>query len=71
MIFGRRGDHAVPAALPEPPAAWATPWRRLARDVPATDDITEGYRTAVALFDPILACSVATGSWQPGDGWWS
>lgn len=68
-IFGRRGEQPVPAALPQPPAEWATPWRRLARDVPAPDELAEGYRVAAALFDPILAATVTTGTWQPGEGW--
>jgi hypothetical protein len=68
-IFERRAEHPVPAALPEPPAAWATPWRRLARDVPATDELDEGHRVAGALFDPILSRTIATGAWQPGEGW--
>jgi len=45
------------------------PWRRLARDVPAADDIAEAYRIAVDLFDPILARTVETGEWRPGQGW--
>jgi len=69
VIFDRRAEHAVPARLPEPPAEWAMPWRRLARDVPAADDIAEGYRVAVDLFDPILARTVETGEWRPGVGW--
>ena len=69
VIFARRAEHAVPSAVPAPPAEWATPWRRLARDVPATDDIAEGYRTAVELFGPILDGTVTTGVWRPGDGW--
>ena len=69
VIFSRRGEHVAPAALPEPPAEWATPWRRLARDVPATDDIAEGYRVAVALFGPVLDRSVTDAAWQPGVGW--
>jgi hypothetical protein len=68
-IFERRAEHPVPAALPEPPTEWATPWRRLARDVPTTDELGEGHRVAVALFDPILARILATGTWQPGEGW--
>ncbi len=69
MIFGRRAAHAVPAALPQPPTEWETPWRRLARDVPATDDIADGYRIAVAVFDPILDGPMTAGAWRPGDGW--
>jgi hypothetical protein len=69
VIFGRRAEHAAPAAVPVPPAEWATPWRRLARHVPATVDIAEGYGTAVALFGPVLDGTVTTGAWQPGDGW--
>jgi len=69
VIFDRRAEHAVPARLPEPPAEWAMPWRRLARDVPAADDIAEGHRLAVDLFDRILARTVETGEWRPGQGW--
>jgi hypothetical protein len=69
VIFARRAEHAVPAAVPAPPAEWATPWRRLARDVPATDDVVEGHRTAVALFGPVLDGAVTTGAWRPGEGW--
>jgi predicted nucleotidyltransferase component of viral defense system len=69
VIFKRRAEHPVPAALPEPPVEWATPWRRLARDVPAPDELAEGYPVAAALFDPILAGTVTTGTWQPGQGW--
>jgi predicted nucleotidyltransferase component of viral defense system len=69
VIFGRRAEHAVPDAVPAPPAGWATPWRRLTRDVPATGELGEGHRVAAALFDPILARIVATGTWQAGEGW--
>jgi hypothetical protein len=69
VIFDRRAEHIVPGALPEPPVEWTAPWRRLARDLPATDDVTEGYRVAGALFDPILARTLATGTWRPGEGW--
>jgi hypothetical protein len=69
VIFDRRAEHKVPGALAEPPVDWATPWRRLARELPASDDITQGYRVAVALFDPILARTVATGTWRPSEGW--
>ena len=69
IIFDRRAEHAVPARPPEPPAEWAMPWRRLARDVPAADDIAEGHRIAVDLFDPILARTVETGEWRPCQGW--
>ena len=69
VIFDRRAEHAVPAALPEPPTEWAAPWRRLARNVPATGDIAEGYRTAVALFGPVLDGTLTTGAWWPGERW--
>ncbi len=69
VIFDRRAEYNVPAALPQPPAEWATPWRRIARDVSAADDIAEGYRIAVYLFDPILGRTVETGVWRSGEGW--
>jgi len=69
VIFDRRAEHPVPASLPEPPAAWATPWRRLARDVPATEELADGYREAAALLDAVLNGTVASGEWRPGNGW--
>ena len=69
VIFNRRAEHAVPARLPEPPAEWAIPWRRLARDVAATDELAAGYSEAVAVFDPMLDGTVAVAMWRPGDGW--
>ncbi len=68
-IFARRVDQAVPASFPAPPAEWAVAWPRLARNVPAADDLAEGYRNAAALFDPVLGGAVTTGAWQPGVGW--
>ena len=68
-IFERRAKHPVPTALPYPAREWAAPWRRLARDVPATDELGDGHRIAAALFDPILARTVATGAWRPGEQW--
>lgn len=69
VIFERRAEHPVPAALPEPPAEWAAPWRRLARAVPATDELGDGHRIAAAVFDPILVRAVETGRWRPGEQW--
>lgn len=69
VIFSRRGEHVAPAALPEPPAEWARPWRRLARDVPAPEDIAEGYGIAIAFFAPILDRTLAAGIWRSGQGW--
>ena len=69
VIFDRRAEHDVPAALPQPPAEWSAPWRRLARDVPATDDIADGHRIAAAIFNPVLDGAVTTGTWQTGAGW--
>jgi len=69
VIFERRAEQPVPASLPRPPEDWAAPWRRLARDVPATHDVADGYRHAVVLFDPVLCREVAVGAWRPGTGW--
>ena len=55
MIFARRAEHDVPVALAQPPTEWGTPYRRLAGGIPATDDVADGYRIAVALFAPMLA----------------
>lgn len=69
VIFERRAEQAVPASLPHPPEEWATSWRRLARDVPATHDIADGHGGAAALFDPVLRRERAAGAWRPGKGW--
>ena len=69
VIFERRGEHAVPATLPQPPGEWAAPWQRLVRDVPAADELADGHRIAAALFDPILARAVTIGAWRPAGRW--
>jgi hypothetical protein len=69
VIFARRAEHAAPEALPAPPAAWARPWSRLARGLPAARDIAEGHSTAVALLNPVLDGRMTEGTWRPGDGW--
>lgn len=63
-IFVLRNTHSVPSALPTPPAEWATPFRRLAKEVGAPGELTAGYRDAAALLDPILTGEVGTGQWD-------
>jgi len=63
-IFALRDTHPVPEALPSPPAEWATPFRRLAREVGVPDELTAGHRAAAALIDPILNGEVNAGKWD-------
>lgn len=64
-IFTLRDTHAIPSALPPPPAEWATPFRRLAEEVGVPPDLTVGHRDASALLNPILTGEVCTGRWDP------
>lgn len=69
-IFNRRATHAVPAALPPPPADWAAPFRRLAEEVGVPAELRAGHRDAAALLDPILSERVTAGQWGPSQRQW-
>jgi Nucleotidyl transferase AbiEii toxin, Type IV TA system len=63
--FACRSLHGVPEALPEPPADWRVPFRRLAMDVGIDEDLSEGHRVACLLIDPVLDGSTERGTWDP------
>jgi hypothetical protein len=63
--FARRDTHAVPAELPQPPTDWRTPFRQLAQTVGIPTELADAHGAAAALLDPILACEVRIGTWQP------
>lgn len=70
-IFALRGTHSAPKTLPFPPAEWATPFRRLAKEVEVPVELTAGHRDASALLDPILEGEVATGMWDSTQRRWT
>jgi Nucleotidyl transferase AbiEii toxin, Type IV TA system len=70
-VFGLRGTHPTPIALPLPPAEWAAPYRRLAEQVGAAATLEEGHRDAAALLDPALAGEVTSGTWDPTGRRWA
>lgn len=70
-IFALRGTHSTPKALPSPPAEWAAPFRRLAREVGVPDELAAGHRDAAALLDPILSAEVTAGRWNPTRQRWT
>jgi hypothetical protein len=69
--FAFRKTHDVPALVPDPPAAWATPYAQMALDdqLPwaGLDDLFTRVR---AFLDPLLAAS-ASPSWSPVDWRWA
>jgi predicted nucleotidyltransferase component of viral defense system len=63
--FAGRGLHGVPEALPEPPADWRVPFRRMANEVGLDEDLDAGHQVACLLVDPILDGSTPRGAWDP------
>jgi Nucleotidyl transferase AbiEii toxin, Type IV TA system len=53
-IFERRASQPLPPNTPPPPASWATPYARLAREVGIAADIDRGHAAAARLLDPVL-----------------
>lgn len=70
-IFALRGTHSAPKALPSPPAEWAAPFRRLAREVGVPDELAAGRGDAAALLDPILSGEITFGHWDPARQRWT
>jgi hypothetical protein len=57
-VFGARGTHDVPGALPPPPAAWRAVYARLAADLPIPQTSDEAHRhVADALADALKAAA--------------
>lgn len=53
--FGARDTHPLPEGLPEPPADWAGPYRRLAAEGGLADaTIDAGMRKARSTFEPMM-----------------
>lgn len=69
QTFASRKTHALPAALPEPPPAWAAPYARMvAEDELPWTDLAMLTRAASAFFDPVFAGTDHT--WRPGEWAW-
>ena len=68
--FTHRGTHAVPFAVPHPPASWAPVYERMARTDRLSWPSLDELRKAVAAFlDPVL--SGGEGQWDPGTWRWT
>lgn len=68
--FAARDRQALPESLPPPPAAWATPYRKLAEQVGIDLDLAQGHSTAAKFLDPILTGRATVGRWDPARGRW-
>ncbi len=68
-VFEGRRRHGLPNQLPPPPADWAVPYRKLAREVDIDPDLRSGYMQAAELLDPVLA-GRADGRWDPQGASW-
>lgn len=65
--FVHRAVHPVPTAVPDPPAAWAAPYSRMARrDRLPWTELTAVVEATRAFLEPALAG--CRGSWSP-DSW--
>ncbi len=69
--FAARGLHGIPEALPEPPADWRVPFRRMASEVGVDEDLDAGHHVASLLIDPVLNGAAATGVWDPATKRWT
>lgn len=70
-IFGLRGAHSPPHALPSPPPDWALPFGHLAEEVGISAELAAGHRGAAAMLDPVLGGEIAEGRWSPDERAWS
>lgn len=66
--FDARATHPMPTELPQPPAGWSSPYKKLSRDLnlqwPAIEDVAEACGR---FLNPVLAASKAS-TWDP-DSW--
>jgi hypothetical protein len=70
QTFLFRKTHALPAALPDPPAAWDTPYAAMAQeDQLAWSTLDAVAKAARAFLDPVLAGDVDA-LWTPGTWAW-
>ncbi|MEQ8572028.1 MAG: nucleotidyl transferase AbiEii/AbiGii toxin family protein [Deltaproteobacteria bacterium] len=69
--FEHRATHPLPAALPEPPAAWAGPYRVIARaSALPWPELGDVHTAAAAFLNPVLAGAPGVATWNcPGSTW--
>jgi len=70
QTFTFRGTHALPSKLPEPIAAWASPYAAMAReDQLSWSTLADVVKAAQAFLDPVLAGDLDA-TWEPGTWTW-
>ena len=70
-VFSGRSTYKIPTGLPFLPPAWAAIYAGPALSVDLDPDVTQGYRLAQELLDPILAGSIREGArWEPAQRAW-
>lgn len=68
--FAARDTHPTPSTVPDPPASWAAPFRRLAREVRLrSDSLADAAVLAHRFLDPVLQ-GHARGLWHPEQWEW-
>ena len=63
-VFGERGTHDVPGALPPPPAAWRAVYARLAADLPIPSTSDEAHRHVADALAGALEAATLSASTQ-------
>jgi hypothetical protein len=65
LTFEARNTHPLPLTLSSPPANWALPFRRMAREVKLEwDDLAQAVEQARRFLEPVLS-GQAQGVWDP------
>jgi len=68
--FDVRSTHPLPSVLPDPPANWTVPFRRLAGEVGLKNSsLADGVKLAQSFLDPVLQ-GQARGQWNPSAWEW-
>jgi hypothetical protein len=70
-IFATRATHALPQALPAPPAAWRRSYSTMAMAVGLEGDLRIGHSLAARLVDPVLNGGAKGSHWDPGRFAWA
>jgi predicted nucleotidyltransferase component of viral defense system len=64
--FERRGSQPLPAEMPAPPEAWATPYAQQAGEVGLPLELAAAHAEAAALLDPVLQKALRGSSARDG-----
>ena len=71
ITFEVRATHDVPKELPKPPASWAAPYNRLARELNLTwQTIDDAWQAATYFLHPVLD-GTSKAIWDPASWSWS